>query len=670
VQAVMLGVIPLLPAIGFAILGLFGRRMSNGQVRLVACGVIGLAFVAALLSALPVLLGRLESATSGAVVVNAAARSVEVSLWEWLPLGARHGASPELHGERFLEHLSIPFGLYLDPLSAVMILVITGVGFLIHIYASEYMSHEGGYWRFFTYMNLFVAMMLILVLGSSFPLMFVGWEGVGLCSYLLIGFYYQQEVPPQAGLKAFLVNRIGDAGFLLGMLLLLLTFGSLRYAELFPRVAGASEYVGTGLAVATAALLFVGAMGKSAQFPLHVWLPDAMAGPTPVSALIHAATMVTAGVYLVIRANIVFQAAPEMSAIVAVVGLVTALMAASIALVQTDLKKVLAYSTVSQLGYMFIAVGVGAYAAGLFHLVTHAFFKALLFLGAGSVSHAMGGELDMRKMGGLAKKLPQTRWVMAIATWAIAGLPVLSGFWSKDEILTGVVTSTLPQAMKWAIWGGALLGALLTAFYMYRLYFMTFRGEPRWDEGVHPHESPAMMTLPLWILALLSAVGGVLGLAAWTGARNILHHALEPVVFPGTMVLGREALEHGTELGLAIVAIVVAATGALGAMFFYARRSDVPARAAAALPRLRELLRGKYWMDEILGALFVRSTLSLSALAARFDRKVIDFGVEMSGFSAGLLGEALRNLTSGRVRTYALGVLVGAAAVVSWMVLR
>jgi NADH-quinone oxidoreductase subunit L len=666
----LLGLVPLLPALGFVILGLFGRRMSMAQVRLVACGVIGLAFVASLVAALPVLLGRLETVSAGGVVVNAAARSVEVTFWEWLPLGARHGASPELHGHVFLENLSIPFGLYLDPLAAAMILVITGVGFLIHVYAAEYMAHEEGYWRFFTYMNLFVAMMLILVLGSSFPLMFVGWEGVGLCSYLLIGFYYQQEVPPQAGLKAFLVNRVGDAGFLLGMMLLLLTFGSLRYAELFPRVAGASEYVGTGLALATAALLFVGAMGKSAQFPLHVWLPDAMAGPTPVSALIHAATMVTAGVYLVIRANVVFQAAPAVSAIVAIVGLVTALMAATIALVQVDLKRVLAYSTVSQLGYMFIAVGVGAYAAGLFHLVTHAFFKALLFLGAGSVSHAMSGELDMRKMGGLASKLPHTRRVMAVATWAIAGLPLLSGFWSKDEILAGVVTSTLPDAMKWIIWAGALLGALLTAFYMYRLYFMTFGGQPRWSEGVHPHESPAMMTFPLWILAVLSAVGGVLGLAAWTGAPNLLHHALEPVVFPGTMALGRAALSPGAEIGFAIVATLVATTGAVGAVLLYARRSDVPQRAAQAWPRVREMLRGKYWIDEILGALFVRSTLSLSALAARFDRRVIDLGVEMSGFSTAMLGEALRNLTSGRVRTYALGVLVGAAAIVSWMVLR
>ena len=605
---------------------------------------------------------------SASVHVDSEARSVEVTQWEWLAAGPRHGTSAS--GVRFLSHLSIPLGFLLDPLAAVMLLVITGVGFLIHVYASKYMEHEEGYWRFFTYLNLFVAMMLVLVLGSSYALMFVGWEGVGLCSYLLIGFYYRQEVPPTAGMKAFLVNRIGDMGFLLGMLLLLLTFGGLRYSEVLPRAVAAPGYAGSGLALAIAALLFVGAMGKSAQFPLHVWLPDAMAGPTPVSALIHAATMVTAGVYLVIRSNVLFQAAPGVSAAVAIVGLVTALFAASTALVQTDLKKVLAYSTVSQLGFMFIAVGVGAYSAGLFHLVTHAFFKALLFLGAGSVSHAMSGELDLRRMGGLRDVLPQTRKVMLIATIAISGIPVLSGFWSKDEILLGVVTSTLPPGLRWMIWAGALSAALMTAFYMFRLYFLTFAGAPRWSEGVHPHESPPAMVVPLWVLAALSVVGGVLGLARWTGLPNLLHLALEPVVYQGALVAGRTELSVAGELALALVAVLVALAGWALSRSFYAAPSSRPAELAASWPHAYRFLRGKWWIDEVAGALVVRPAIALSELSAGFDRRVVDLGVELTGLGAALTGEVLRGLTSGRVRTYALGVLAGAAGVAAWLLLR
>ena len=667
----LLWLVPLLPALGALVLGLFGRKMGNGAVRVVACLSVLVAFVVAVAVAVSVLGGHLHADAGSGVVVNEAGRSAEITLWDWMPLGQRHGAAPSTEGARFITDFSIPFGLLVDPLSAIMLLVITGVGFLIHLYASEYMSHEGGYWRFFAYLNLFVAMMLVLVLGSSFPVMFVGWEGVGLCSYLLIGFYYDQEVPPAAGLKAFLTNRIGDMGFILGMLLLACTFGSLRFAEVLPRVAGATSFAGTGLACAIAALLFVGAMGKSAQFPLHVWLPDAMAGPTPVSALIHAATMVTAGVYLVIRANVIFQAAPQVSAAVAIVGLVTALVAASIALVQNDLKKVLAYSTVSQLGFMFIAVGVGAYAAGLFHLVTHAFFKALLFLGAGSVSHAMGGELDMRKMGALAKELPHTRRVMAVATFAIAGLPILgAGFWSKDEILAGVMSSTLPQAARIAIWGLALAAAFMTAFYMYRLYYMTFAGERRWSPGVHPHESPPLMIGPLYVLAALSVAGGALGFGAWTHLPNVMHHVLEPVVHPGALIEHRQHLSAGFEIVLVLAAIAVALGGWALSRSWYAKGSESPGRWAAAHPKLRSVLRGKWWMDEVLGALFVRPAVQMARMAASFDRKVIDLGVEMTGLSAVLSGEAFRGLTSGRVRTYALAVLAGAAGLAAWLVLR
>jgi NADH-quinone oxidoreductase subunit L len=380
--------------------------------------------------------------------------------------------------------------------------------------------------------------------------------------------------------------------------------------------------------------------------------------------------MVTAGVYLVIRANVLFQAAPVVSVAVACIGLLTALVAASIALVQDDLKKVLAYSTVSQLGFMFIAVGVGAYAAGLFHLMTHAFFKALLFLGAGSVSHALAGELDMRKMGGLAKALPQTRTVMLVATLAIAGIVPLSGFWSKDEILAGVLTSVLPPALRWTLWIAALGGALMTAFYMFRLYFRTFAGEKRWVAGAHPHESPRTMMLPLWILAGLSAFGGALGLAAWTGLPSFMHHALEPVIYPGSMIAGRTHADAGTEIVLALIATAVAVAGILLARAWYARQSDAPARMASAWPGLRSHLRGKWWIDEALGAAIIQPAIRLSRLAGDFDRKVIDVAVESSGLGAALAGEMLRGVTSGRVRTYALAVLVGAVGLVSWLVLK
>ncbi len=666
----LIWLIPLLPALGAVVLALGGRRLSNATVRFIACGAVLGAFLVSCGAAWTVLGGHLDPAAADGtqVVVNVAARSAEITAWEWMPLGDRHGAAPSTAGVRYLTNLSIPFGFLIDPLAAIMILVVTGVGFLIHVYAASYMAHEGGYWRFFCYLNLFVAMMLVLVLGSSLAVMFVGWEGVGLCSYLLIGFYYEQEVPPAAGLKAFLTNRIGDMGFILGMLMLVLLFGSLQFSVLLPRVAAAPGFAGSMLACVVAALLFVGAMGKSAQFPLHVWLPHAMAGPTPVSALIHAATMVTAGVYLVIRTNVIFQASPQVSAAVAIVGVVTALMAASIALVQTDLKRVLAYSTVSQLGYMFLAVGTGAYAAGLFHLVTHAFFKALLFLGAGSVSHAMGGELDLRKMGGLGAKLPHTRRVMAIATWAIAGLPLLAGFWSKDEILAGVVSSVLPMPLRWALWACALACALLTAFYMYRLYYMTFAGSPRWDAGVHPHESPPGMTVPLWVLAVLSLVGGALGLGAWTHAPNLLQIALAPVVYPGALIASRGHLSLPLELALMLAATAAAVIGWAVAKAWYAGRSEAPARWAGALPGLRSLLRGKWWMDEIFGALIVGPVVRMARMAGSFDRRVVDLGVEMTGLSAMLSGEALRGFTSGKVRTYALSVFAGAAALVAWLI--
>jgi NADH-quinone oxidoreductase subunit L len=663
--------IPLLPFVGAAFLGILGCRLSKKVVAVVACSTVGLAFLVSVGVAAGVL-GHLPAEALGraGLTVHEESHAVELTLWEWIDAGERHVQAPgETVGR--LGELRIPVAFLLDPLSAIMLLVVTGVGFLIHVYATSYMEHEDGYWRFFSYLNLFVFFMLVLVLGNSFALLFVGWEGVGLCSYLLIGFYYGQTFPPLAGMKAFLVNRVGDFGFMIGMLLVLLTFGTLRFTRVGELVASSPGFAGSGLAIAIAACLFVGATGKSAQVPLFVWLPDAMAGPTPVSALIHAATMVTAGVYLVIRANVLFQAAPQVSAIVACVGAFTAILAATIALVQNDLKKVLAYSTVSQLGYMFLAVGVGAYAAGLFHLVTHAFFKALLFLGAGSVSHALAGELDMRKMGALKPKLKHTWRVMLVATIAIAGIPPLAGFWSKDEILAGAITAGfLPVAMRWSLWGVGIVTAVLTAFYMFRLFFRTFHGEKRWGADVHPHESPWGMLAPLYVLAVLSALGGLLGLGAWTGAQNLIHGQLHHVVHAGAVVDAVQDVGHGLELGLVGLASAAGLLGLAWAWRWYGKRSEAPARLAAGNSGVHRLLRHGYFVDEAYQAIFVGPLVRLARWSGIFDRRFIDLLVEGTGIVAALCGEVMRGLTSGRVRTYALTVFVGAVGLAAWLLAR
>ena len=664
-------IIPLLPFLGFLINAFVGKRLGKNGVRAVACGVLLFAFAASLGAVGPVLFGG-SMPEGDNIVVNEAGHAYEVTVWEWIPAGERRGVSID-GGGGFLTELNIPFGFYIDPLTAVMLLVVTGVGFLIHLYASKYMDDEdeAGYARFFTYLNLFVAMMLILIMGSTFVTMFVGWEGVGLCSYLLIGFYYKKEKPPVAGMKAFLVNRIGDFGFLLGMLLLLLVFGSLRYTEVFERAAASPGFAGSGIALAIALLLFVGATGKSAQLPLYTWLPDAMEGPTPVSALIHAATMVTAGVFMIIRSNVLFQASVEASMVVAIVGGLTAFFAATIALVQNDLKKILAYSTVSQLGYMFLAVGCGAYTAGLFHLVTHAFFKALLFLGAGSVSHAMHHELDIRKMGGLKSVLPQTRLQMFIACLAIAGVPILAGFWSKDEILLGALAQgTFPGLAKALLYGGGLLTAVMTAFYMFRLYYRTFEGEPRWDDHQEPHEAPTLMTGPLWVLAGLSAVGGFIGFGAWTHLPNWLHHALEPVLHPGQLVAATAHFGLGTELVLVAAATAAALVGWFWARTWYGAENEAPARMARRFPKLHALASAKWRVDEIYDALFVTPFRRACEWAGTFDRWVVDGLVEGAGVGATLTGEVLRHVSSGRVRTYALSVFIGAVGVAVWLIVH
>src|SRR3984957_9407137 len=500
--------IPLFPAAGALLMFLFGRRLKNALVSAVCVGSVAISFIFAV------------GAVMALVAMPEGSRFVQVILFDWVPAGAMHMTNVALL--RF----DVPWGLMLDPLNAVMVLVVTGVGMLIHIYSVGYMGHEGGYYRFFGYLNLFMFSMLTLILANNMLLMFVGWEGVGLCSYLLIGFYFLKKSASDAGKKAFVVNRIGDAGFLLGLFLILGTLGTINFHEIGPAIAAGHFPIGAPVMTAIALLLFVGATGKSAQIPLYVWLPDAMEGPTPVSALIHAATMVTAGVYMVTRLNAIFQLSPIAMGVVATVGAFTAIFAATMGLVQNDIKRVLACSTVSQLGYMFLALGVGAFTSGIFHLMTHAFFKALLFLGSGSVIHAMSGEQDMRKMGALWNKIPITARTFLIATIAISGIPPLAGFVSKDAIL-GAAFDARP--LLWVI---GFITAGMTAFYMFRLVNMTFFGQSRVSHEAehHLHESPASMTVPLMILAFLSIVGGWIGWPESLGGSDHFAKFLDPVI--------------------------------------------------------------------------------------------------------------------------------------------
>ncbi|WP_321472829.1 NADH-quinone oxidoreductase subunit L [uncultured Paludibaculum sp.] len=601
----LIWLIPILPLCGAAIMLFWGRYLSKAAIRIISPGAVLLSLILSVgavlqLSALP-------------------ERVHQVILFQWLPL---------LHAD---------MGYMLDSLSSVMILVVTGIGFLIHVYATGYMAHEhgprdGGYYRFFGYLNLFVFFMLTLVLANNYPLLFVGWEGVGLCSYLLIGFYFNKKSAGDAGKKAFIVNRIGDAGFILGMFFLFQITGSLTFVDVNEALRSArfTPEVGFfGVLSLTALLLFVGATGKSAQIPLYVWLPDAMEGPTPVSALIHAATMVTAGVYMCARSNALFALTPETSHIVAAVGAATAIFAASIGLVQNDIKRVLAYSTVSQLGYMFVAVGVGAYWVGVFHLYTHAFFKALLFLGAGSVIHAMSGEQDMRKMGGLRNKIPITFTTMFIASLAIAGIPGLAGFFSKDEILWQAWSSPLGSKVLWAV---GFCTALMTAFYMWRLMFMTFYGEGRMDEHTkhHIHESPKSMTVPLMVLAAGSIGAGWIGMPKVFGENGFfqgLEHWLAPVFETGKEVAEHGAEHHDTSMEWILMGLSIGAalSGIFLARHIYLKmkESDRPTGGA-----LHPILYNKWYVDEIYDFLFIHGlSMRGGSLMAAFDRTVVDGGV-------------------------------------------
>jgi NADH-quinone oxidoreductase subunit L len=614
-----LWLIPLLPFAGFVLNGTLGRRSPKWLVTTVA--------LLAPLAALGVVLNAVMASSSGLALPY-----TETCPVAWINAGTLH----------------VDFSFVLDQLSLVMLLVVTGVGFLIHIYSVGYMGDEDGYWRYFSYLNLFLFFMTVLVLAGNALLMFVGWEGVGLASYLLIGFYFHKKSAADAGKKAFIVNRIGDFGFLIGMFLLLANFGTLTFSEIGAKLAANPAWSG-GVLTAIALSLLLGATGKSAQLPLYIWLPDAMEGPTPVSALIHAATMVTAGVYMIARTHALYDRSPFALGVVAVVGAATALFAATIGLVQNDIKRVLAYSTISQLGYMFLGCGVAAYSAAIFHLMTHAFFKALLFLAAGSVIHALGGEQDLRKMGGLRKKLPVTFAVTTAGVLAIAGFFPFAGFFSKDAIL---YAAFLQGTGGKALWFVGLVTALLTSFYMFRLWYLTFMGEPR-HEKTHHHATPWSMQGPLVILALLSLGGG------WIGIEHFGAY-LAPSV-------GQRAGEGGSaqlELLLSVVAVAVALLGWYAADRFYRQKPDRPEQLAVALPTGYKLLANKYYVDEIYGATVVKPLLGLSKYLLGW---VVDVGILgglawLLGGIALMSGAILQRWQSGNLRSYAAWLALGAAA--------
>ncbi len=619
----LLWLIPLLPLLGFVINGLGRNTLSKGVIGFVGSGVVFASFIISVC-----LFFELSSSVQKQFTVN---------FFDWISVG----------------DLKVPLSFLYDPLSAIMLLIITGIGFLIHIYSTAYMHEDAGFGKFFAYLNLFIFFMMLLVLGSNYIVMFIGWEGVGLCSYLLIGFWYTNRNYASAAKKAFVMNRIGDLGFLLGVFLMFNFFGSLEFAKVFPQAA--TMLPGNGYITVIAILLFIGACGKSAQLPLFTWLPDAMAGPTPVSALIHAATMVTAGIYMIARSSVVFDLAPIAQNIIAIVGAATALIAALIAITQTDIKKVLAYSTVSQLGYMFLGLGVGAYTGSFFHVLTHAFFKALLFLGAGAVIHSLHHEQDMRNMGGLKAKLKTTFATMMIGTIAIAGLPPFSGFFSKDEILAHTFQFSP------ILWGVGVLTAFLTAFYMFRLMFLTFYGKFRGSQHTEEHiqESPKAMTIPLVVLAILAIVGGAINfphifggnawLSQWLTGAGVAQHHLE--------------LSHSTEYALMAVSVVAAVVALLIAYTKYVKKVDVPVADEAPRSALESVSYNKFYLDEIYDATFRKPLDALSKFFYKvLDIKIIDGIVNGLGWSANEGSKGLRLMQSGNVGYYIIMMVIGVVA--------
>ena len=684
-----LWVIPILPLIGSAINGIFGKRFPKNLVATIALVFPG----AALAYAIWVV-------TQFSGLAQSQIPHIE-RLFPWIQAGS----------------FTADYGFYLDQLSGTMLLIVTGIGFLIHIYSVGYMAEEGGYYRFFSYLNLFMFFMLTLILAHSYLLMFVGWEGVGLASYLLIGFFFLKQSAAQAGKKAFITNRVGDFAFLLGMFLMIKYFGTLDYDRVFHAISQYPVETNVGVLTAMALLMMVGATGKSAQIPLYVWLPDAMEGPTPVSALIHAATMVTAGIYMIARSNMLFMHAPIALRVVAIIGCLTAFFAASIGLVQNDIKRVLAYSTVSQLGYMFMACGVAAFSAGIFHLMTHAFFKALLFLAAGSVIHGLGGEQDMRRMGGLRKLIPWTFWTMTIATFAIAGFPPLSGFFSKDEILWKAFSDQTHGS--WILWLIGWITAGMTSFYMFRLWFMTFFGERRepahnahqepsggvhaptstpadtghhsgvqsahggHGHGGHVHESPWVMLGPLVVLAIGAAVMGWVGIPEALGGHNNFDRFLTPV-FHTSSEPARAAENFlnepqkpaapeedvNLERGLAAASVGIAVLGFVLAWFFYVRRRDLPDKISDSFKNAYRTLVNKYWIDEAYYATLVNPIVngSRTILWRVVDVGIIDGLVNGAGHTAKGFSSVTRRMQSGSIRSYAGWVALGAACVVAFMI--
>jgi len=667
-----LWLIPVLPLVGCAINGLLGKRFSKTLVAAVGLLFPGLSMLYAWELAIRFL------------------RSDRAPVFDQLPTWIAAG------------NFHVNWGFQLDQLSMLMMLIVTTVGFIIHVYSVGYMEHEGGYYRFFSYLNLFMFFMLTLVLADNYLVMFVGWEGVGLASYLLIGFFFLRDSAAAAGKKAFITNRVGDFSFLIALFLLIEHFGSLNFTTVFEKISHLPQESGWGLLTIIGLLMLGGAAGKSAQIPLYVWLPDAMEGPTPVSALIHAATMVTAGVYMICRSHAIFDRGPNALLVVAIIGTLTAFFAATIGIVQHDIKRVLAYSTVSQLGYMFAAAGVAAYGAAMFHLMTHAFFKALLFLAAGSVIHGLSGEQDMRKMGGLRKEMPWTFLTMTAATFAIAGMPGLSGFFSKDLILFKVFSSPFGSHVLWAV---LLLTAFLTSFYMFRLWFLTFFGEYRGGaeehghekkgqeehhHAGHAHESPKVMVIPLAILAILSVIGGYVGL----GEKSALGNFLAPIFseystgLTAATVSGGEAtaepnaaaqttaapapeqLESGLEYKLMGAAICTFLAGLGLAWYLYYLHPDLPPKYAAGMRGLYNTLSNKYYVDEFYGAAIIKPIIAFSTavLWKTIDAGVIDGTINESAAAAGDVSNAFRRMQSGNIRSYAGWVAAGAAAVIAFMV--
>jgi NADH-quinone oxidoreductase subunit L len=624
------------PALGVMIFTFFGRRLGKRAVSILAPAMVALSFGVAVWMFVTML------------GMPAEERSHEVMLWSWMTTGG----------------FQVDIALLIDQLSITMALVVTGVGFLIHVYSAGYMHDDPRVPRFFTFMNFFILMMLTLVLANNYLLLYVGWEGVGLASYLLIGFWFERPSAADAGKKAFLVNRIGDFGLALAIMFIWTGLGTLQFSQVF-QLAPEKWAVGSTAVVVVTMLMLLAATGKSAQIPLFVWLPDAMEGPTPVSALIHAATMVTAGVYLVARSAVLFGLAPSSAAWVAGIGVATALFAATIALTQTDLKRILAYSTISQLGFMFLAVGVGGYVAGIFHLVTHAFFKALLFLGAGSVMHALGGELDIRKMGNLRAKLPTTYWTFVVGAAALAGIPLLSGFFSKDEILWDAF---LKSPILWVV---GFITAVLTAIYSFRMVFTVFWGKER-DPKLfsHAHESPRVMTIPLVLLAIGSALAGYIGLPR----LSLIGAWLEPVFAAagGNAEEAFEALAHSPiEWVLLAGSGLVAIGGAYLAYRAYVTNTEIPKRVRESLGWIAKVVEHKYYVDEAYYAVFVKPARAVAGwLAATFDKRVIDGVVNGVGGGFGWVGVQVRRLQTGMVGLYALSIMVGAVALLIWLAIK